>query len=65
MISLYTIDQLKALPLPLWYASHGLKAIKTGTIIQYYKSQAQEMIKNEKVESVWIEEVDLFGEDNL
>lgn len=65
LISLYTIDQLKALPLPLWYASHGLKAIKTGTIIQYYKSQAQEMIKNEKVESVWIEEVDLFGEDDL
>ncbi|MGG0857566.1 hypothetical protein [Metabacillus fastidiosus] len=65
LISLYTIDQLKALPLPLWYASHGLKAIKTGTIIQYYKSQAQEMIKNEKVESVWTEEVDLFGEDDL
>lgn len=64
LISLYTIDQLKALPLPLWYASHGLKAIKTGTIIQYYKSQAQEMIKNEKVESVWTEEVDLFGEDD-
>ncbi|WP_342540375.1 hypothetical protein MHI39_23870 [Heyndrickxia sp. FSL K6-6286] len=65
LISLYTIDQLKALPLPLWYASHGLKAIKTGTIIQYYKSQAHEMIKNENVESVWTEEVDLFGEDDL
>ncbi|WP_374187301.1 hypothetical protein ACEPPU_14500 [Priestia aryabhattai] len=65
LISLYTIDQLKALPLPLWYASHGLKAIKTGTIIQYYKSQAQEMIKSEKVESIWTEEVDLFGEDDI
>lgn len=65
LISLYTIDQLKALPLPLWYASYGLKAIKTGTIIQYYKSQAQELIKNEKVESVWTEEADLFGEDDL
>lgn len=65
LISLYTIDQLKALPLPLWYASHGLKAIKTGTIIQYYKSQAHEMIKNENVESVWTEEVNLFGEDDL
>lgn len=65
LTSLYTIDQLKALPLPLWYASHGLKAIKTGTIIQYYKSQAHEMIKNENVESVWTDEVDLFGEDDL
>jgi hypothetical protein len=65
LISLYTIDQLKALPLPLWYASHGLKPIKTGTIIQYYKSQAQEMIKNEEVESMWTEEVDLFGEDDV
>jgi hypothetical protein len=65
LISLYTIDQLQALPLPLWYASHGLKPIKTGTIIQYYKSQAQKMIKNEEVESMWTEEVDLFGEDNV
>ena len=65
LVSLFTIDQLKALPLPLWYASHGLKPIKTGTIIHYYKSQAQEMIKNEEVESMWTEEVDLFGEDNV
>lgn len=64
LISLYTIDQLRALPLPLWYADHGLKAIKSGAIIQYYKSQAQEMIKNERVESVWTEEVDLFEEEN-
>lgn len=63
LISLYTIDQPKALPLPLWYASYGLKPIKTGTIIHYYKSQAQEMIKNEEVESMWTEEVDLFGEE--
>ncbi|PFM92583.1 hypothetical protein COD05_06155 [Bacillus cereus] len=65
LVSLFTIDQLKALPLPLWYASHELKPIKTGTIIHYYKSQAQEMIKNEEVESMWTEEVDLFGEDNV
>jgi hypothetical protein len=65
LISLFTIDQLKALPLPLWYASHGLKPIKTGTIIHYYKSQAHQMIKNEEVESMWTEEVDLFGEDEV
>lgn len=65
LISLFTIDQLKALPLPLWYASHGLKPIKTGTIIHYYKAQAQQMIKNEEVENIWTEEVDLFGEDNV
>ena len=65
LISLFTIDQLKALPLPLWYASHGLKPIKTGTIIHYFKSQAQQMIKNEEVENIWTEEVDLFEEDNV
>lgn len=63
LVSLYTLDQPKALPLPLWYAEHALKPIRSGAIIQYFKTQAREMIKKEEVENVWTEEVDFFGED--
>lgn len=63
LVSLVTIDQPKALPLPLWYADYALKPIKTGTIINYFKTQAREMIRSEEVEQVWTEEPDLFGED--
>ena len=63
LISLITIDQPKALPLPLWYADYALKPIKSGTIINYFKTQAREMIQSEEVEKVWTEEPDLFGED--
>jgi len=63
LVSLVTIDQPKALPLPLWYADYALKPIKTGTILHYFKTQAREMIRSEEVEKVWTEEPDLFGED--
>lgn len=62
LVSLVTIDQPKALPLPLWYADYALKPIKTGTIINYFKTQAREMIRSEEVEKVWTEEPDMFGE---
>ena len=63
LVSLITIDQPKALPLPLWYADYALKPIKTGTILNYFKTQAREMIRSEEVDKVWTEEPDLFGED--
>lgn len=61
IVSLYTIDQPKARPLPLWYAAHALKPVSSGALLQYFKTQTREMIKNEEVESVWKEELDLFG----
>ncbi|MEH7372491.1 hypothetical protein [Priestia megaterium] len=64
IIALFTIDQPKALPLPLWYATYALKPITNGAILQYYKTQAREMIKNEEVENVWKEEKDLFLGDH-
>ncbi len=63
LVSLITIDQPKALPLPLWYADYALKPIKSGTILNYFKTQAREMIRSEEVDKVWTEEPDLFGED--
>jgi hypothetical protein len=65
IISLFTVDQPRALPLPLWYAEYALKPIRSGTIIQYFKTQAREMIKREEVENVWTEEADFFGEDEI
>ena len=63
IVSLITVDQPKALPLPLWYAKYALKPVGSGAILQYYKKQAREMIKNEEVENIWKEELDIFEGD--
>jgi hypothetical protein len=63
IVSLITIDQPKALPLPLWFAKYGLKPISSGALLNYYKAQAREMIKNEAVENIWKEELDFFEEE--
>ena len=65
IISLITFDQKKALPLPLWYAKYALKPIEAtnngkNIILQYYKTQAKEMLQNEALESVWKEDLDVF-----
>ncbi|MGL4731731.1 MAG: hypothetical protein ACRCW0_09115 [Clostridium sp.] len=67
IISLIVFDQQKALPMPLWYAKYALKPIEAtangkNSILQYYKSHAREMIKNQEVESVWKENLDAFEE---
>lgn len=62
IVSLITLDQPQALPLPLWYAEYALKPIGSGVVLQYFKTQAREMIKNEEVESVWKEGLDIFEE---
>lgn len=67
IISLIVFDQQKALPMPLWYAKYALKPIEAtvngkNSILQYYKSHAREMIKNQDVESVWKENLDAFEE---
>lgn len=62
IVSLITIDQPQALPLPLWYAEYALKPIGSGVVLQYFKTQAREMIKNEEVESIWKEGLDIFEE---
>lgn len=62
IISMITIDQPRALPLPLWYAEYALKPIGSGAVLNYFKTQAREMIKNEEVESIWKEGLDIFEE---
>ena len=67
IISLITFDQQKAMPLPLWYAKYALKPVEAtnngkNVILQYYKAQAREMLKNEELESIWKEDLDVFEE---
>ena len=68
IISLITFDQTKALPMPIWYAKYSLKPIEAvdangnNRILQYYKVQARESLKNEELESIWKENLDVFEE---
>jgi hypothetical protein len=67
IISLITFDQEKALPMPLWYAKYALKPIEAtdngkNRILEYYKLQARESLKNEELESIWKENLDVFEE---
>lgn len=67
IISLITFDQEKALPMPLWYAKYSLKPIEAtdngkNRILEYYKVQARESLKNEELESIWKENLDVFEE---
>lgn len=67
IISLITFDQEKALPMPLWYAKYSLKPIEAtnngkNVILEYYKTQAREALKNEELESIWKENLDAFEE---
>lgn len=67
IISLIAFDQQKAMPLPLWYAKYALKPVEAtnngkNVILQYYKTQAREMLKNEELEIIWKEDLDVFEE---
>ena len=67
IISLIAFDQKKALPLPLWYAKYSLKPVEAtnngkNVILEYYKTQAREMLQNEALESIWKEDLDVFEE---
>jgi len=65
VISLIAFDQKKALPLPLWYAKYALKPVEAtnngkNVILEYYKTQAREMLQNEALENIWKEDLDVF-----
>lgn len=65
IISLITFDQKKALPMPLWYAKYSLRPIEAtdngkNRILEFYKSQARESLKNEELESIWKENLDAY-----
>ncbi|WP_271715366.1 hypothetical protein [Anaeromicropila herbilytica] len=67
IISLITFDQSKALPMPLWYAKYALRPLEAtdngkNRILEYYKVQARESLKNEELESIWKENLDVFEE---
>lgn len=69
IISLIVFDQEKALPMPLWYAKYALKPIEAtdnsgkNRILQYYKLQAREMLKNEELDNIWKENLDVFADE--
>ncbi|WP_041846905.1 hypothetical protein NSS91_03230 [Caldifermentibacillus hisashii] len=65
IISLIAFDQKKALPLPLWYAKYALKPVEAtnngkNVILEYYKTQAREMLQSEALESIWKEDLNVF-----
>lgn len=63
IMTLITFDQAKALPIPLWYAKYGLKPIEARPgVLEFYKSHAKEMLKNESLEAMWKEDLDVFDE---
>lgn len=64
IMSLITFDQAKALPIPLWYAKYALKPIGARPgVLEYYKSHTREMLKNESLEAIWKEDLDIFEEE--
>ena len=63
IMSLITFDQSKAKPIPLWYAEYALKPIEAKPgVLDFYKSQAKEMLKNEELETIWKEDIDAYEE---
>lgn len=63
IMSLITFDQAKALPIPLWYAKYALKPIEARPgVLEYYKSHTKEMLKNEDLETIWKEDLDVYEE---
>jgi len=67
IITLIVFDQQKALPIPLWYAKYALKPIEAtsngkNSILEFYKAQTRERLKNEELESIWKENLDAFEE---
>ena len=63
IISLMTYDQRGTLPLPLWYAKYGLKPLrKKPGILEFYKRQTQQLLKDEKLEKQWLEGEDIFDD---
>jgi len=63
IMTLITFDQAKAKPIPLWYAEHALKPIQAKPgVLEYYKTHAKEMLKNEELEAVWKEDMDVYEE---
>ena len=64
IITLVTFDQARALPIPLWYAKYALKPIQTKPgILEFYKSHAKEMLKNENLEAIWKENLEIYEEE--
>lgn len=63
IMTLITFDQAKALPIPLWFAKYALKPVEAKPgILEYYKSHAKEMLKNENLETIWKEDLDVYDE---
>ncbi len=67
IISLIVFDQQKALPIPLWYAKYALKPIEAtnngkNAILEFYKAQTREKLKDEELENIWKENLDAFEE---
>ncbi|MCK8828258.1 hypothetical protein MWH25_10990 [Natroniella acetigena] len=64
LISLMIYDQPGTIPLPLWYATHGLKPLKKRPgILEFYKRQAKELLRNNDLEEQWLEGENVFDDN--
>lgn len=63
VMSLITFDQSKAKPLPMWYAEYALKPIEVRPgVLEYYKAEAKQMLREQELENVWKDGFDVFEE---
>ncbi|AKC62815.1 hypothetical protein [Clostridium sporogenes] len=63
VMTLITFDQSKAKPLPLWYAEYALRPIEVRPgVLEYYKAEAKQMLREQELENVWKEGFDVFEE---
>lgn len=63
VMTLITFDQSKAKPLPLWYAKYSLRPIEVRPgVLEYYKAEAKQMLREQELENVWKQEFDVFEE---
>lgn len=63
VMSLITFDQSKAKPLPMWYAEYALKPIEVKPgVLEYYKAEAKQMLREQELENVWKDGFDVFEE---
>jgi hypothetical protein len=54
LIGLTYFDQKEAWPLPLWYAKQGVEVIKKPGILEFYKREALNTMRQEQVDQSWL-----------
>ncbi len=54
LMALTYFDQRHALPLPLWYAQHGVEIVKKKGLLEFYKRETLHSMREEQVDQAWL-----------